>query len=179
MERLPLRSTCIKALLLITIFSGVASRLARAEDEKPIAELTGKDFKGGGAEKYGSKHYDTEDVNYVYAQGNGEVTQMKATFMLDKAPDGVLQLHVTGRNDYPKELRLFISVNGKILFSSESEFPKDKWKTLAFEIPEKTLRAGANEVEFENLEVEGLAGMPPFFMISKVAIASDKYKPKE
>ncbi len=144
--------------------------------DEAVIELAGKDFEGGGKTLYGTTAGGRHDVNYVYAEPNGEHSIMKAAFTLEKIPSTPLILLIEGcDDDFGSHCKIEITLNGTVLFRGPNEFPKTL-KDKSFAIPDSTLKTGSNDIAIRNLEPEGTIGMPPWFRVARVAIASEHYR---
>ena len=155
-----------------------ASGTACGGDEKPLVRLRGSDFAGGAAGRFGGTFFGVAGVNYVYAESNGPLASMRATFQLAAAPDKPVFLHLRARDDdAPAACPIEIALNGKTLARGPSEFPADTWQWAAYPIPEGLLKAGPNELAIFNRAAKGAAGMPPWFMVAECCIGGEDYVP--
>ncbi len=143
---------------------------------EPLFELPGSSFPGGAQSRFGPSFFGRQ-VNYVYAQDTGNAALMTATWRLDSLPTEPLFLSLEGRDDdASNSCRIRISVNGQQVFQGPSGFPGDRWLIRRFELPLDLLRMGANELEISNQEPHGTLGMPPWFMVARVALAGANYR---
>ncbi|MCW5941345.1 MAG: beta-N-acetylglucosaminidase domain-containing protein [Fimbriimonadaceae bacterium] len=141
----------------------------------PIVSLTGLDFSGGGSARYFS-HYRGERVNFVYALPTG-LSKIEARFRLEKAPMSGLSLHVRALDDEtPVPCPIRIALNDTTLFEGSSPFSATYWGVRRYPLPPGALRSGENVLRVENRSVEGEAGMPPWFMVARAAIAEDAFR---
>ncbi|MBM4038831.1 MAG: hypothetical protein FJ290_09980 [Planctomycetes bacterium] len=151
---------------------------ALSGEEKPLVRLRGSDFAGGAAGRFGGTFYGVSGVNYVYAESNGPLASMRATFQLDAAPGKPAFLHLRARDDdAAAACPIEIALNGKPLARGPSEFPSDAWQWAAYPIPAGALKAGPNELAVFNHAPKGAAGMPPWFMVAECCIAGEDYVP--
>lgn len=138
--------------------------------------LRGDDFAGGAREQFGATMFGQSPVNYVYARTTGARSSMRATFELDSLPDGPQFLHLRARDDdAPQACRIWVALNGRTLLEGENPFSSSAWQVHKMAIPAGTLRKGTNELVIANLEAEGVAGMPPWFMVSSCGIGGEAF----
>lgn len=96
----------------------------------------------------------------LYGAGTG-FESMSLNFSLDKSPEDMVKLSITGLDDhFPEKNPLKVEVNGKVL--TEISFPDndisktgnsrylDGWKTISVEIPKGYLKSGANTLKITN-----------------------------
>ncbi len=161
-------------LLLAAIF--VALVLLPALGNASVVELAGTDFAGGATSLFGSIQSGEIDVNYVYAQPTGSRSTMSAKFAISKPITNDVLLYIKGKDDeYDKKCAISIEINGATIFSGPSKFPNGKWEIQAYPVPNDVLKTGDNEIKISCLEKEGKLGMPPWFMVAKVAIGEKGY----
>jgi hypothetical protein len=142
----------------------------------PLAYWEGSDFVGGAAGVFGAYHHGEGPVNYVYAATNGDRAAMEATVRVFTLPSGPMFLYLRGRDDDARTVcRISIALNGSTVFAGPSGFPNNAWATRRFPIPRTALRTGASVLTIRNVESEGALGMPPWFMVSRAAIAGEGY----
>lgn len=163
--------TWIVGLLASMAVAGVASA---AGDVGLL--LAGSDFAGGGAERFGGAHLGESAVNFVYAQSNGPLAAMRATFEMDSVPKAPQFLHLKARDDdSPQACRIVVKLNGKALLEGESPFPSDAWAVKRIPIPAGLLKRGQNEIAISNLVESGPAGSPPWFMVASCGIGGESF----
>jgi hypothetical protein len=142
----------------------------------PLVELAGTDLKGGAAEVYGSVMGGEINVNYVYAEPTGGRSSMAASFTLSKLPQTPVFLYLKGRDDDGAgQCRIAIAINGREVFAGANDFSETDWQTHSFPIPDGVLKEGSNELRVSCREKEGRLGMPPWFQVSRLAIAAKPF----
>jgi hypothetical protein len=110
------------------------------------------------------------DVNYIYAKPTGALATMQAAFELKSEPDESLCLLLDAKgNEGSRSCGVEIKINETIVFSGSNGFPK-LWRVRSFDIPQGVLKPGRNIITISNLEGVGIAGMPPWLMVSRCAI---------
>jgi len=160
-------------ILIATVWYCLAVTAANAA--APVAELRGIDFQGGGQSRFGASQYGREGVNYVYARPTGAAATMTATFSLAQAPAEPMFLYLEGcDDDVAGQCNVEISLNGKTLHVGPSGFPDAAWKISRFPIPKGILKSGSNSLRIANRHEQGTAGMPPWFMVARCAVAGDR-----
>lgn len=138
--------------------------------------VAGADFSGGAKDVFGSVHFG-ELVNIVYAQSTGPLAAMRTEITLDRVPADPLFLHIKGRDDdAPDACRIAITVNGASVFEGPNPSPADQWGVHRFALPDGAAKPGANEIIIANIEPEGPAGMPPWFMAAACGIGPEDYE---
>lgn len=144
---------------------------------RAAAILDGSAFTGGAAALYGSVHYGEGPVNYVYAQPNGPRASMEAPFVITESSTGVpMFLYLRGRDDdVPSTCRIAVEINTTRIFEGPSGFPSDSWAVRSIPIPSGALKPGANTLTIRNIETNGDIGVPPWFMVSRAAVAPAGY----
>jgi poly(beta-D-mannuronate) lyase len=121
--------------------------------------IPASDFKGGAAQRFGSAHFDTNGVNFVYARPTEELSRMTATFDLPRGPSAPMVLELRGRDDDADTACVIeITLNDALLFAGKNPFPSDAFAHHVFPIPAAALRAGRNELTIANTEPAGEAG---------------------
>ncbi|MFA5857829.1 MAG: beta-N-acetylglucosaminidase domain-containing protein [Elusimicrobiota bacterium] len=134
--------------------------------------LKGLDFTGGGGEVYRYRKSFRYEVNYVYAKPS-KLDVMSSDFWVNNI-DGITGAELVIEAMCSKKggnCRVEIRVNDNIVFSGKNNFRAEpKWTTQSFAVPPKMLRTGKNIIIICNIEPEGKAGSPPWFMISKVEV---------
>ena len=161
------RSLCVVAAWVVLV-------MPCAGAEKVLVRLSGTDFKGGGAERFGSTNCGLSGVNYVYAEPTGPLAAMSATFELPRVPDGKMFLLLKARDDNADEVcSIEITLNGVSLFRGDSGFPQYQWEWQRLAIPKALLKAGRNEVAVFNREQVGKAGTIPWFMVAECHIVGE------
>ncbi len=144
---------------------------------RPIVYFDGGDLLGGAASVFGDSHYGETPVNYVYARTNGARSEMRVTFHVVEPPAGPAFLHLRARDDDAQgTCRIVIELNGVALHRGPSGFPSDAWLERTFPLPAGTLTRGDNALTIRNTEDVGALGMPPWFMVSRGAIADASYR---
>ncbi|HOW72545.1 MAG TPA: beta-N-acetylglucosaminidase domain-containing protein [Phycisphaerae bacterium] len=137
-------------------------------------QLTGVDFAGGAHEKFGADKFGEAQVNYVYAKPTGAHSSMKAAFDVARVPDEPQFLHLKAMDDdQPEACRIEIRLNGRLLLEGRNPFPADRWQVHRIAVPAGVLRKGANELVVANVEENGAAGMPPWFMVASCGIGGE------
>lgn len=165
----------VRAMLLMAAILA-ALILAPVLGNAAAVELTGVDLAGGAASVFGSIQAGEIDVNYVYAQPTGSRSSMSAKFAVAAPAKEDTFLYIKGRDDdYDKKCEISIEINGVGIFSGPSKFPNGEWETQSYPIRSGVLRTGDNEIKITCLEKEGKLGVPPWFMVAKLAIAEKDY----
>ncbi len=163
----------IPILAAIVCVTGVSWALGL---EKPLLHLRGIDLESGAATVYGATQHGMGGVNFVYAEPTGGQSRMRAQFELGSAPSGPLFLHLQARDDdFESTCPVEILLNGTTILKGPSGFPGDNWATRKFAIPAGVLKAGINLLVIANRALEGRSGMPPWFMVARVAIAGEGF----
>ena len=143
--------------------------------ELPI-KLRGSDFQGGAQKQFGSSFYSREGVNLIYATPTGPLSVMSASIVLDKSPTAPMVLSLEAMDDdAPQKCRVAITLNNHALWSAPSGFPDGQWQIKRFSIPDGLLKTGTNRLTITNLEPNGSAGQPPWFMIARCVLAGADY----
>jgi hypothetical protein len=145
----------------------------------PELVLTGRDFEGGGAPRFG---YDlcafpgrvklSDHGNYVYAKGSG-AEGMTAWFQLDALPETDLTLSLSGitcpepiGGTVNGEIRL----NDKILFSGRMPLAERELTVFEAVVPRAALKQGMNVLDILNTETQGGVGSRPWFGIDRLTL---------
>jgi hypothetical protein len=98
-------------------------------------------------------------------------TSMKAPFTLDKIPEGATTLVVNSlRHERQAPCQIIIKVNDVEIFKGVDPADTWVWTDHAFTIPAGILKAGKNEVYFENTEPNGEDSRIPWYMIYTVLV---------
>ena len=90
----------------------------------------------------------------VYAPRSPRSSVMRASFTLDKAPDGGATLDIEGQdsqNDLMPPARIGIMLNGAAVHEGDCGFVKRGWSRRAFDVPAGVLKAGENAIEVRNV----------------------------
>lgn len=96
---------------------------------------------------------------------------MKAPFTLDKVPEGATSLVVNSlRHERQEPCQFLIKINDVEIFKGVDPADTWVWTDHAFSIPAGILKAGKNEVYFENLEPDGYDSRIPWYMIYTVQV---------
>jgi hypothetical protein len=162
-------------ILIVAAWCGLGA--AAAASAAPIAQLRGIDFHGGGQSRFGAFFCGRQGVNYVYARPTGGLSSMTVTFTLPQPPEESTFLYLEARDDdAPGQCDVEISLNGKVLHAGPSGFSDAAWKVRRFSIPKGTLKNGRNELRIANRHEQGTAGMPPWFMMARCAIAGEGFE---
>ncbi|MHC4442188.1 MAG: beta-N-acetylglucosaminidase domain-containing protein [Planctomycetota bacterium] len=161
-------------ICLMTVFMvGITPTMG---EEKPLLHIRGIDLNGGAAALYGATQHGIGGVNFVYAKPTTDKSRMQAEFQLDSVPSEPLFLHLQARDDdFESACPIKILLNGKTIFKGASGFPDRDWATKKLAIPAGVLEAGVNGLVIANLASEGRAGMPPWFMVARIAIANEVF----
>lgn len=160
--------------LLLLVVGG-----ALAEDS-PLLVLRGSDFAGGAADLYGGLQKGLARTNYVYATPTGERSRMHARFVLPRVPEGDVSLFLRARlDDYGTPCPIRVAVGGRVVLEGPSTFPSEDWAWRAIPLPADLLAPGQCEILIENLSVEGVVGMPPWFMLARAAFAPPSWQPSD
>jgi hypothetical protein len=169
-----MRTRLIVWLLIMTSACAFYRRTARAAE--PLLQLQGSELKGGAHSRFGASFFGRQ-VNYVYARPTGGASSMTAAWRLDRLPAEPVFLFLDARDDdAPAPCHVRIALNGCDLLRGPSGFPNDRWRIRRFELPSGALRVGANELSISNEEPRGDLGVPPWFMVSRLALADAEYR---
>lgn len=142
-----------------------------------LAELSGVELKGGAAEVFGSLFGGEANINYVYAQPTGARSSMAASFNISTLPADPMFLYIKGRDDDgPGKCKILIEINDHALIDGSNDFSETAWEIHAYPIPDGVLKVGPNDLRITCSEKKGTLGMPPWFQVSKVAIAGKSFK---
>jgi len=142
--------------------------------------LTGLDFSGGGAIRYGhtlhlwpQRKMVSNHGNFVYASPTGELSRMSAVFDLKAVPKAPMSLTLVGlsypakgRNDVPAE----ILVNGSRIYEGPAPFTSAALTTKVFALPAGVLRKGHNTLTLRNTAPAGPTGNRPWFGIDRAEL---------
>jgi hypothetical protein len=77
-------------------------------------------------------------------------------------------------DDFASKSHVRIQLNDTVLFEGESDFPDGKWETREFRVPGTALRTGENTLTIRCTDPEGVVGMPPWFMVSRVDVKAER-----
>ena len=142
--------------------------------------LTGRDFAGGGALRFGhglsvfpGRKKVSDAGNNVYAKPTGAYSRMTARFRLGAVPGEPLVLAfvglsrpVTDAGQVPAE----ILVNGKVVYSGPAPFSIKGLSRRELTVPAAALVEGENQITVRNVAGEGPVGNRPWFGIDRVEI---------
>lgn len=142
----------------------------------PIVYLEGSDFAGGAASLFGAYHHGEGPVNYVYAASTGARSTMSASFRAERSASGLFLYMRARDDDAPRPCKITILLNETILHDGPSGFPDNAWAVRRFAVPDGALKVGDNRLTIRCAEAQGTAGMPPWFMVARAAIAPDGYE---
>lgn len=154
-----------------TLDADIALLKRKGRDRKTESPLQawGGDFAGGGASRYGGVKFD-RDVNFIYASGTGLDT-IEAPFWFSEAPAKGALLHLEARNDdFGTRPALEFVLNGEVIWSGPSPFGSEAFTRQSFLVRADAIRQGENTLVIRNLEPEGQAGMPPWFMVAEAEL---------
>lgn len=144
---------------------------------EPLLIVEGTGLSGGAKQKYGSTFLGKTNVNFVYAQPSGALSQMSCIWTMEKIPETPLFLHLTAADDDgPEACSIRIQLNGQTLFTGKSPFPNGRWETREYPIPAAMLKKGENRLEFSNLEPVGQPGGRPWFMVTEAVIGPKNFR---
>ncbi len=145
--------------------------------ETPIARWSGAELDGGAASVFGSVHYNVGGVNFIYAEGTG-LNTMSAKFTLTQVPETELALYLLARqDDSENDVPIQILLNDQLIYDALSTHDRNSFDWKSHSIPAGMIHAGENLLEIKNIAMEGSAGMPPWFMVSRIVIASSAFDP--
>jgi len=161
--------------------------IKRFDPGKQPLVLTGRDFSGGGAVRYGhglsvfpGRKKVSDDGNSVYARPTGAYSRMTAWFRLDAVPKVPLALTlvglsrpVTDKDEVPAE----ILVNDRRIFRGPAPFAIKGLSSHQFVMPAAALRQGENKITIRNLAPKGPVGNRPWFGIDRAELRTGP--PKE
>jgi hypothetical protein len=109
-----------------------------------------------------------------------EYPRAALTFTLDATPGRAATISITGLDDEWAELNpVALEVNGEPVFSGPSPYvnwdgvgtgANAAWTTVPFTIPSGLLRAGPNEIAFDNLTPVASFGAPPYVLLADATI---------
>ncbi len=168
-----MRWIALLTMLLVSSFGGYAKR---GPTPRPLVYLEGSDFTGGAAQVFGGFFYGAGPVNYVYAVPTGTRAVMEASFDLVGVPSDDLYLYLRAReDDATAACHIAIELNDVRIYDGPSGFPSDAWTIHTFPVPASAFRTGTNTLRIRNRETAGNLGMPPWFMVSRAAIARAGY----
>lgn len=142
-------------------------------DAHAALAFEGAQFAGGAKQQFGATR-EGRSVNYVYARNT---SQHSMALAFPRPPDTTepLFLHLRGRDDdASSQCQIRIRLNDAVLFEGPSAYAADKWQVKSYAIPPGSITT-SNTLTIENLEPEGKAGMPPWFMVADCAIAPEGY----
>lgn len=149
--------------------------IAYDPDAGPL-EVTGKQFAGGGALKYGYTLHAgkavTEHGNYVYAANNNPYDRLIAVLELAQPAAADLRLTVTGtvapRGGQP--VPMCITWNDQTVFEGAAPFEEGTFLEYVFSVPRDAVIAGTNTLTIRNAEPKGSTGQRPWFGITGVVL---------
>ena len=154
--------------------------LKRFEPGKGPLVLTGHDFTGGGALRFGhglrvfpGRIKVSDDGNSVYARPTGAYSRMSAWFRVAELPTSPLTLTlvglsrpVTDADRIPGE----VAVNATTVFKGPIPFSLKALSTHHYPVPAAALRKGENKLSVRNLASEGPLGNRPWFGIHRAEL---------
>ena len=143
-------------------------------------KLTGKEFHGGGALRYGYGLYGypgrirvSEVGNYIYGAGTRPFDRIHAWFRLDTVPEKGLSVYVLGLKcpepaggDIKGEIR----VNDGPVFTENVPFSEKELTGHTVALPAKVLKEGLNTIEIRNLQPNGKVGNRPWFGVDHIEL---------
>jgi len=153
------------------IENDIALLTCRARDRQKDSPLKafGLDFDGGAVEIFGYWQYDRY-TNYIYAKATGR-DEMHVSFWLGETPSVGAQLRLVARSaDGGQKTGIRVLVNESAIFEGASPFSAADFEARTFELPAASLKVGENVLSIRNIEVEGVLGMPPWFMITEAEV---------
>ena len=168
----------------LAILSGQLGPLEPAEvkvfgSNEPLV-LTGRDFQGGGALRFGYQLYIfpgrtkvSDAGNYVYGGGTKPYNAMKAWFRVDELPKDSVQLRMVGLRcpDPPGgEVLGQVTVNEHVAFEGQVPFSETALSEHTVAVSASAFKAGVNNIEIRNTEPEGQVGGRPWFGIDRVEL---------
>ena len=142
--------------------------------------LTGSDFDGGGALRFGYELYVfpgrvkvSDHGNYVYAKPNGVHSRITAWFKLPRLPEGGLSLKLVGlsrplTDDDPSPAD--ITVNDTSVHTGPVPFSVKELSPMDVHIPAAALQVGDNKIVIRSLAAEGPVGGRPWFGIDRAEL---------
>lgn len=143
--------------------------------------LTGKEFEGGGATRFGyvlHRYPEREKIsdqgNYVYGQGSG-LDRIHAWFRLEKRPEGEMALVLVGiKCPQPAggEVLGEVRVNDTLVFSGSVPFAERDLTRHEVAVPAQALKEGVNRIEVRNTQPGGQVGNRPWFGIDRVELSA-------
>lgn len=132
-------------------------------------KANGDDFEGGAGELFGYFKYE-RPVNYIYAKPSGR-DEMHTEFLLFASLPASASLRLVARNADDKSVStILILLNDKPIFEGKAPFNSDSFSEKVFPVPAGILKVGKNVLVVRNLEDKGVAGMPPWFMLSEAEL---------
>lgn len=160
----------------LTLIFALLFWLAVSVNAASIIEISGNELKGGAAEVYGSSFGGEVNINYIYAEPTGPRSTMAVSFTISTLPKDPMFVHIKGRDDDGTDkCKILIAINDHAIFDGPNDFSETQWQIHAYPIPEGVLKVGANELRISCREKEGTMGMPPWFQVSKLAIAGKPF----
>src|SRR5688572_19348073 len=106
--------------LSISMISLIAAKSSAAEPTA-LVRLSGKDFAGGAAAKYGSFQQGRTDVNFVYGKASGELSSMAAQFKTPAAQSPIFLYLTASDDDVPSKCDVRIELNGKPIHEGKTD----------------------------------------------------------
>ena len=142
--------------------------------------LTGKEFIGGGALRFGyglhvfpDRTKISDAGNYIYGVGTKPFDRIKAWFKLETVPEAGLQLVMVGLKapePIGGDVKGQVLVNDQPIFEDNVPFAEDKLTSHAVTIPADILKQGENTLEFRDIQPNGRIGNRPWFGIDRVEL---------
>jgi hypothetical protein len=145
--------------------------------------LTGRDFAGGGALKYGhglhvfpGRKKVSDDGNNVYAKSTGAFSTMTAWFQLDAVPEKGLAVTLVGLSRPVTDdgkIPMEMLVNGKSVFRGDAPFSLTGLRPHVYEVASSLLVKGRNRITLRNLAPRGPVGNRPWFGIDRAELRAE------
>ncbi len=154
--------------------------------------LSGREFSGGGGQKYGQrqggwelyvvpgKKKVSEQGNHVYAKPTGVYSRMTGWFRLQEPPKAPLRLTLIGLSCPVKdkdEIPTEIFVNDTSVYQGPCRFSIDGLGPHEIDLPANALKKGDNKIVIHNLAPEGQIGGRPWFGVDRAELRTTSAKP--
>ncbi len=147
--------------------------------QQPLV-LTGKQFQGGGALRYGyglnafpGRIHLSDVGNYMYGRGTAPLDRITAWFRLSAKPKTDLYLVIVGlKTPQPPggDVRGRVRINDQVVFEDNVPLAEKELTRFEVVVPAKVLRQGLNTIQISNIEPHGRAGSRPWFGLDRIEL---------
>jgi hypothetical protein len=133
-----------------------------------IGRVTWKTLEGG--KDFKNFSHKGKDSRAIWSKPTAFAV-MKGSFTLPDGIYGAGKLLITSLRHGAKDGCLIeILLNGTQVFSGRDPADKREWGTFNFPYNEGLLKAGANEIQINNMEEKGSMGADPWYMVNKIEV---------